>query len=91
MSVFVSFVVYEYLCVCMCVPPTHFNLFIICPQDVCVRIFYIHVSMGGHPGAFQPRQIQHIPLQAVKEKDFIVHAANEQPFWLQWGLVSRRA
>ena len=51
---------------------------------VCVCI-YLHVSMGGRPGAFLPRQIEHIPLQAAREKDFIVHAANEQPYWLQWG------
>ena len=42
--------------------------------------------MGGQPGAFRPRQIQHIPLQAVEVKGFIVHAANQQLFWLQWGV-----
>lgn len=91
--VFASFVLCTHISVFVCVwvPPTRFNLFIVCPQDVCVCIFYLHVSMGGHPGAFLPRQIQHAPLQAEKEKDFIVRAACEEPFRLQWGRVSRRA
>ena len=43
--------------------------------------------MGGRPGAFLHRQIQHIPLQSVKgKKTFIVHEAKEKrPFRLHYG------
>ena len=70
--------VYMYICLCLqhiliCLSSAHAR------ACVCVCV-YLHISMGGRPGAFLPRQIQHIPLQAVKEKDFIVCAANEKPF-----------
>lgn len=57
------FVVYAYICA------SHtFVLFTICPRERCVCILSIHLSTGGHPGAFLTRQMQHIPLQAKKRK-----------------------
>lgn len=61
----------------LCVRASHTLLICLSSaHEMCVRICYLHVSLGGRPGALLRRQIQHIPPEA--EKDFIVHAASEQ-------------
>lgn len=66
----------------MCVPPTHlYCLSSVHKRCVCVCVSSTYISQWEVTlGAFLPKQIQHIPLQAEKEKDFIVHAASEQLF-----------